>query len=401
MIVKHTQYQWWVLAVSTMTQLCAALSTQGIGVLAGFLQHDFSLSNGQIGLIAAVLNTAPILGLLLIGQVLDRFGERMPVFIGMCVIGTAMLLMSTAHYFALLLVALFLAGIGYSPIQPGGSKAIYTWFPPTRRGFAMGIRQAALPLGGAAAAIIFPILISHYNWRIAVDFAGFIIILAGILFFIVYRDINLPSADSILKRTKLSVFKEIITNPSFFRVARIGMILVSIQSIVVIFWMLFLKQRFQVTLFSGAWHFFAMLVFGAIGRICIAALSDKIKDGRRKVTTITMLIIIVLLLFITFLSKNTSPLILIITSCMLGFFTFGWYGSWIVWLSDTAETKNIGAVLGLSLALNQIAIVISPLLFGILLDLCGTYTIPFLCLIIATIWVYYLEKTNQKAIAKY
>ena len=33
-----------------------------------------------------------------------------------------------------------------------GSKAIVKWFPPQRRGLAMGIRQTGIPIGGALAS---------------------------------------------------------------------------------------------------------------------------------------------------------------------------------------------------------------------------------------------------------
>ena len=47
---------------------------------------------------------------------------------------------------------LLFVGIWYGGEQPGGSKAIVKWFPPQRRGLAMGIRQTGIPIGGALAS---------------------------------------------------------------------------------------------------------------------------------------------------------------------------------------------------------------------------------------------------------
>ena len=55
--------------------------------------------------------------------------------------------------FALLLVALFVAGMLGASATGASGRAVMGWFARGERGFALGIRQMALPIGGALAAL--------------------------------------------------------------------------------------------------------------------------------------------------------------------------------------------------------------------------------------------------------
>ena len=49
-------------------------------------------------------------------------------------------------------LALFLMGIGYAMVNPATGRGVLAWYPSSRRGTAMGIKQFGVPLGGIFAA---------------------------------------------------------------------------------------------------------------------------------------------------------------------------------------------------------------------------------------------------------
>jgi sugar phosphate permease len=51
---------------------------------------------------------------------------------------------------------LTLAGAAGASVNAASGRAVMSWFAPAQRGFALGIRQTAVPLGGAAAALFLP-----------------------------------------------------------------------------------------------------------------------------------------------------------------------------------------------------------------------------------------------------
>src|SRR5262249_30759937 len=93
-----------------------------------------------------------------------------------------------ASNYLVLLLFLTLLGAGYASVQPGGTCAIIRWFPSHQRGIAIGIRQAALPLGTGLAAATLPVLAHHYGWPTAVCTAGTFGIIGGVLFGAFHRD---------------------------------------------------------------------------------------------------------------------------------------------------------------------------------------------------------------------
>ena len=67
---------------------------------------------------------------------------------------------------ALLLVR-FLVGATHAPIFPVVNSSIVRWFPPGRWALPLGLTSTGLTLGGAAGAVMVPLLITQYGWRVA------------------------------------------------------------------------------------------------------------------------------------------------------------------------------------------------------------------------------------------
>ncbi|MDN3358579.1 MFS transporter [Actinomadura sp. DC4] len=141
-------HRWTVLAIATFLQATSGFFVQGIGAMSVGLRGDLSLSTAQLGLLLSAAQLAPLAGLLIAGELLDRYDERWVVGTGACVVAVSLGVGSLAPGY----VSLLVVGAGYSTVQPGGSKSVASWFGPSQRGLAMGIRQAGLPLGGALAA---------------------------------------------------------------------------------------------------------------------------------------------------------------------------------------------------------------------------------------------------------
>ncbi|MGA8079043.1 MAG: MFS transporter, partial [Xanthobacteraceae bacterium] len=163
----NAAYRWLVLAAATFAQATSAFAMLGVAALAGFLQRDFRLSGAETGLLITATYGAAVFSLLFIGDLLDRKSERLIIGIGGVIAFVAMMIAAFSGNFTVLLLCLFVAGLGFSVTQPGGSKSVSAWFRGDRLGLAMGIRQAGLPFGGALAAAILPAMAAAWSWRAA------------------------------------------------------------------------------------------------------------------------------------------------------------------------------------------------------------------------------------------
>jgi len=57
-----------------------------------------------------------------------------------------------AHSFASLVLLLAVAGGMGASVNAASGRAVMHWFPARERGLALGLRQTAIPIGGALAA---------------------------------------------------------------------------------------------------------------------------------------------------------------------------------------------------------------------------------------------------------
>src|SRR5699024_3853886 len=100
---------------------------------------------------AGVLAGLPMGGTLLTligwGVLIDRIGERIALVAGLA--ATAMAATAAAYVPGLpaLGAMLLLGGAAAASVNAATGRVIVGWFPPHRRGLAMGVRQAAQPLG--------------------------------------------------------------------------------------------------------------------------------------------------------------------------------------------------------------------------------------------------------------
>jgi sugar phosphate permease len=131
-----------------------------VPVLAPTLQEEFDLTLTEVGLALASVWIGPIFTLLLWGLAADRFGERWSLAAGLAGMGLLVAGAAAVDDFVALVLVLALASAAGSSVNSASGRAVMQWFPAEERGFALGLRQASLPLGGALAAVTLPPIVS-------------------------------------------------------------------------------------------------------------------------------------------------------------------------------------------------------------------------------------------------
>lgn len=154
---------WLVLAVAAYGQFGFSTFILGIGAAAPLLQRHFDLSLSQTGVVLAASNVGPVLCLIVWGVLNDRWGERWALTAGLTGAALALAALSTtSSYPALSLLVLLASGLG-STANVSTGRAVMSAFQPPMRGFALGLRQTASPLGGAVAGFALPGLAAGFG----------------------------------------------------------------------------------------------------------------------------------------------------------------------------------------------------------------------------------------------
>ncbi|MEU5861591.1 MFS transporter [Nonomuraea sp. NPDC047529] len=366
--MRTSRYRWVILAVATFTQATAAFFVQGIGAMSVHLQRDLELNTTQLGLLQSAAQLLPLAGLLVAGRLLDRHDERWVVGIGALVVAAALAVGGAAPGYVSLLVALLVVGAGYSTIQPGGSKSVASWFDASQRGLAMGVRQAGLPLGGVVAASALPVLATAFGWRSTLV-AGALVALSGaVAFMVFYRrpPDRRPMPDT--SRVRLGLLRE----PYMKKIILSGTSMASVHSGVGVLTVLYLHEVTSMDSASAALVYVAVQCAGALGRVCLAAWSDRHGSGRHAwVMTCLAAVIIAMMVLTTPIGR--SPVAACLVFVWLGFFGIGWYGPWVAYAAESAPPDRAGFILGLAMVVSQVAIILAPPVLGLLTDLTGSF----------------------------
>ncbi|MBR9739769.1 MFS transporter [Bacillus paranthracis] len=395
----NSTYKWVMLIVATIAQTTATLITYGVGVFALFWKEEYALTNTESGLLVSVVNVGPLFCMLFVGRLLDQYNEKILISISSFLLGSLLLLTNIVSGFNGLLFVLLLIGMFYSVSQPGGSKVILKWFRKENRGLAMGIRQAGIPIGGALAGVLIPFLTVQYNMTYAINSIACICIIGGLLFFMFYKE---PYVQEEARKGHNNIsfwmeLKVVICKKELYPIYITGICMISLQMVLVGHFMKFLAGEQSITFIVAGTVFSVMFFSGMIGRIALATISDVLYKGNRRIPLfIAVCASIGLMLLLVMNIHTITSGVLYGVSALLGFFSIGWFSLFIAEVAELASEESVGITVGLALTLNQIAIIVAPVLFGYIVDEKG-YAYAWLCIVVLlSISAVSLYRKNKK-----
>jgi len=164
--------RWAVLSLLTAAHALSAAAALAVAPLAPVLLDALDLTRAQVGLFVPAIYLGGVLMSMPAGWITDRLGVRATLAAGLLLEALMIALAGAAPRFAVLLACLFGADVGFSVVNPTTGKAIIERFPVRGRGFAMGIKQTGLTLGGMLAAFTLPAVALRWGWQAAFTVAG-------------------------------------------------------------------------------------------------------------------------------------------------------------------------------------------------------------------------------------
>ncbi|RVC12893.1 MFS transporter [Mesorhizobium sp. M7A.F.Ca.AU.001.01.1.1] len=174
-------HRWKVLGIGVAANAAFSATFSGIPATAVVLRQGYHLGNAELGLALGLLGLGVALSELPWGLLTDRWGDRRVLLIGLGATAAWLLVMAMLVVptrtgtpdVTLLSTSLFITGLLGGSVNGSSGRAIMGWFRENERGFAMSIRQTAVPLGGGLGALVLPSL------ALAFGFAAVFGVLAG------------------------------------------------------------------------------------------------------------------------------------------------------------------------------------------------------------------------------
>ncbi|WP_405166032.1 MFS transporter [Nocardia sp. NBC_01499] len=264
--------RWSMLGLGVFAQAASSVFVNGVAFLLPALT-DRGTPLAAAGLLVAMPTLGLVCTLIAWGFVVDRIGERKVLIGGPLLMLVAGGVAATATNDIALGALLFLGGVGAASTNGASGRLIVGWFPPHRRGLAMGIRQTAQPLGVGIGALAVPAVAATYGVAAAIlvpaTMAGIAAVgsLVGI--------IDPPRPDSAATDAALRA------NPyrgdtTLWRIHAVSVLLVIPQGTVWTFALLWLHRDVGWSLAAAGILVTATQILGAAGRIGAGAWSDRV-----------------------------------------------------------------------------------------------------------------------------
>jgi MFS family permease len=154
-----------VLALLCALYLILFVNRVSISTVAPRIKADLRLSNTQMGLIFSAFSIPYALFQLIGGWIGDRLGARLTLVLCCAIVGATTMLTGAAGGFASLFALRLALGFGEGAAFPTATRAMSSWTPTARWGFAQGITHSFSRIAIAVTPPLVAGLLLFTTWR--------------------------------------------------------------------------------------------------------------------------------------------------------------------------------------------------------------------------------------------
>ena len=325
------------LAAGTLAQASFAASGIGLPALGPALKSHYRLTLSETGVVLAAVGIGMLFTLLPWGLVADRIDERWVIAAGLTGAAALLAVASTTHSFAGVTGALVGAGALGASVNSASGRAITAWFPSSELGLALGIRQTAIPIGGAVGAGALPGLASVGGTRLAFLFLAGACAAGAIVAAAFIRggsggEQELGEVSRPLRDPRLWLLG---SGTGFYLIAQ-----VAITGFVV----LFLHEHRHVSKYSAAAVLVAINILAIAARVGSGRISDRLGSRLAPLRTIGVALA---LCTAGVAAATDAPLALLVALFVLaGVLSMAWNGLAYAAAAEMAGSARTGAALG-------------------------------------------------------
>lgn len=254
------------------------------------IKEDMSLTFAQIGTVTLVYQMAASVFQPIVGLFFDKHPISWSPMLAMTLTSTGIIMLASSTSLTMLLIAVFVVGLGSSIIHPEASR-IASLASGGKRGLAQSLFQVGGNFGGSVGPLLVAIIVAPYGrqnilWFLIFSVIAFLVAIPIQRWFSAY----LKQMKAERKQMKVQTERPLSIKMTIFC---LGVLLILIFSKYIYlasissYYTFYLIEKFGVTIQSSQICLFVFLIATAIGTIVGGPIGDKI--GRKHVIWISIL----------------------------------------------------------------------------------------------------------------
>ncbi|MBN3787996.1 MFS transporter [Burkholderia sp. Ac-20353] len=391
-------YRWVVLAVGVAAQASFSAAFSGIPVIGIMIRNGYGLSNSELGFVLGCMALGVGATEILWGLLTDKLGDRVVLLIGLLSMGAMLAIMSAFVVPgqpgnpgpAALGISFVLVGVLGASVNSSSGRAVMTWFTDNRRGFAMSIRQTAIPAGGAIGAAILPYLAQHYGFAVVYGVLAAFCLASALVTFIWLHEAEHPAASASIALAPRSPLRRL----DVWRLALASGLLTVPQIAVLTFAGVFLHDERQVGIATLATTLVLVQVGGAALRVWSGRYTDKHQNRRSVIRAIGLLsgVFTLGLLF----APHMPTVIVLALICISGLFANAWHGVAYTEIAVMAGAGRAGTAIGMEGTTVFFSAFLTPLLIPVVLAASASWSVVWGLIGVASLVAIPLSPARQR-----
>lgn len=326
-----------VLGAGVVAQAASAAVLQGLPGLAPALRAEYALSLTGLGVLLASVTVGLLSTLVLWGAAADRYGERRVMTLGMLLAALALVAARGTTTVGPLMACLVVAGAAGSSVNAASGRAVLGWFAAEQRGFAMGVRQTALPVGAGLGAALLPPLAGARGLD-----AAFLALAVGCLVGALVVAVLVREAPHQPVREAGGVSP--VRDARIRRMGLVSFLLVVPQFAVVAFLVVYLVDEHDVAVATAALLLAAVQFGGGAGRIVAGRWSDRL--GRRVLPLRRIAVTVAATFAVLALLEGAGARAAVPVVLLAGVLAISWNGLAFTAVGELAGAGRAGTALG-------------------------------------------------------
>ncbi|MCW2795137.1 MAG: Conserved rane protein of unknown function [Nocardioides sp.] len=278
--------RWTIVVVSLLVTASAFVFINGVAFMIPALEDDLGTPLAEAGLLSSMPSFGMVATLILWGYVLDRVGERIVLTLGSALTAGAAYAAANMHSMVALSVWLFIGGMAAASCNSAGGRLVSGWFPPEQRGLAMGVRQAAQPLGIALGALVIPELAeSSKSATSALIFPAILCAVAAALSVVAITDPPRKEWDEATDEELANPYRR---SWVLRRIHVTSALLMVPQTVTVTFMLIWLITNYKCSIALAGTLVTISQLLGGLGRVVVGRWSDRVGSRLRPVRVMSV-----------------------------------------------------------------------------------------------------------------